>query len=427
MKKPIILIAGRSGAGKSELAKLIAEEYGLKQVQSYTTRQPRKEELEKGLENSDHLFISDEEFDNLTDIVAQTTINGIRYCTTKDILLQSDLYVIDPNGIKYLREHIGREFHIVQFYIYADEEIRKQRHMQRGATASDFDAREAAESQQFVDYENNHGYDIIIYNNGDINDAKETFASYMKLVMRDRLKEIQKEKEKMAENTESEHEVEENLLKLDADSTSHVEEDKTLEDVGNTVPAESDKSSLKSNTDNILDDVESTASEESDEFSLDLDDEMFESQLEEGSELSTECENKGCKPGFLPSLVDADKPISHDECNVMDVVSTSNDLQNDGQPNYPEPECPQQSTHDDKPVCDTKTIDEFSLDDDTDDTITDNGNDECECMTRISDDETVTVNDNEDISDNLSGSLTIDSNDNIDDDNDDNDIDVILV
>ena len=404
MKKPIILIVGRSGAGKSELARLIAKEYGLKQVQSYTTRQPRTEELEKGLENSDHLFISDKEFDNLTDIAAQTTINGVRYCTTKDILRQSDLYVIDPKGVKYLRENIGREFHIVQFYIYADEEIRKQRHMQRGATASDFDAREASEAQQFEDYENNHGYDIIIYNNGDINDAKETFASYMKLVMRDRLKEIQEEKEKMAENTEPEQEEGEKLLNLDADNFSHIEEDKTLEDAGNTVPAESDKVSLKSDTD----DVENTVSEEPDEFSLDLDDEMPEDQLEEKAEHCSE---------LSPNLEETDKQSRKAKCNVMDDVSTSNDPQTDGQPNCPEPEYLQQPIPDDKPDCDIQFIDEFSLDDDDTESTSINDDNEGEASNA---------------SDTFPESLTIhnNDNDNNDDDNDDyddNDIDVILV
>ena len=44
MKKTIIAITGRTAAGKSVVAKKMAERLGLKVLQSYTTRQPRPAE-----------------------------------------------------------------------------------------------------------------------------------------------------------------------------------------------------------------------------------------------------------------------------------------------------------------------------------------------------------------------------------------------
>lgn len=184
--KTLITVAGRVSAGKSEIAKRVAKEMGLNIVQSYTTRKPRPEELKNGLKNSDHIFISDEEFDKLTDIAAKTEINGVRYCTTMDILDKSDIYVIDPQGIEDLKRTVGDKLHIVQFYIYTYEDIRCQRYVNRGESEDAFNARNAAEKGQFSDYENKHGYDIVIYNNGNIDDAVSLMKQYLEIILEDR-------------------------------------------------------------------------------------------------------------------------------------------------------------------------------------------------------------------------------------------------
>lgn len=193
MKKTIIAITGRTAAGKSVVAKKMAERLGLKVLQSYTTRQPRPDEL-ADMEHSDHIFISNEEYNKLQDIAAETEINGCRYCTTVEVLNQCDFYVIDPDGIDYLKKEHGKEFHIVQFYIYANDEIRKERFLQRGNAESDFESRNDDESKQFNAYEQNHKYDIIIYNNRDIDYALNMMEPYIKIILEDRLKEIEAKK-----------------------------------------------------------------------------------------------------------------------------------------------------------------------------------------------------------------------------------------
>lgn len=183
MKQLLITVAGRNSAGKSLIAKKVAEALGLNVVKSYATRKPRPEELQKGLENCDHIFISDEEYDKLENITAETEINGARYCTTQDILDKSDIYVIDPKGIKDLKERCGNRYKILQFYIYADADKRAARFVARGETKAKFEAREQSEDEQFCDYENNHGWDIIIYNNWDIDTAVKTMLGYVRPIM----------------------------------------------------------------------------------------------------------------------------------------------------------------------------------------------------------------------------------------------------
>lgn len=211
MKQILITVAGRNGAGKSLIAKKVAEALGLNVVKSYATRKPRPEELEKGLENCDHIFVSDEEYDKLENITAETEINGARYCTTQEILDNNDIYVIDPKGIKDLKERCGSRYKILQFYIYADADKRAARFVARGETKAKFETREQSEDEQFCDYENNHGWDIIIYNNWDIDTAVKTMLGYVRPIMTPvieaRQKQAEEEFEKMM-NPPAEEKVE---------------------------------------------------------------------------------------------------------------------------------------------------------------------------------------------------------------------------
>ena len=97
--KNLYLIIGPSGSGKTELAKRLTEDCSMNSVESYTTRPPRYPS-EEG-----HIFITDEEFDQLGEMCAYTEYNGYRYGVTKDILDVSDVYVIDPAGAIYLANH----------------------------------------------------------------------------------------------------------------------------------------------------------------------------------------------------------------------------------------------------------------------------------------------------------------------------------
>lgn len=107
------LFVGPSASGKTTVANALESLKGyfpmvdgsfghvnlFKQVRSYTTRPPR-------YENEDgHVFITDEEFDKLTNIVAYTTYNGYKYCTTKEQLDEVNIYVVDVDGVHTLLEN----------------------------------------------------------------------------------------------------------------------------------------------------------------------------------------------------------------------------------------------------------------------------------------------------------------------------------
>ena len=96
MNNPLFLFCGRSASGKTTVADKLSSVYGYRQVESYTTRKPRF------CGEIGHVFISDEEFDNLGDLAAYTEYNGHRYGTTWEQLDKCSIYVIDVPGIESL-------------------------------------------------------------------------------------------------------------------------------------------------------------------------------------------------------------------------------------------------------------------------------------------------------------------------------------
>lgn len=164
---------------------------------------------------------------------AETEINGARYCTTQEVLDNSDIYVIDPKGIKDLKERCGSRYKILQFYIYADADKRAARFVARGETKAKFEAREQSEDEQFCNYENNHGWDIIIYNNWDIDTAVKTMLGYVRPIMTPvieaRQKQAEEEFEKMM-NPPAEEKVEDAPADEQAGMKEQQEEEPKAED-----------------------------------------------------------------------------------------------------------------------------------------------------------------------------------------------------
>lgn len=97
-------IVGPSGSGKTTIVNGMENLYGYKTVRSYTNRPPRHDD------DTDHSYISQSVFGGWEDIekvfkniVAWVDYNGYQYFVTEDQLNESDLYVIDPEGLKTLK------------------------------------------------------------------------------------------------------------------------------------------------------------------------------------------------------------------------------------------------------------------------------------------------------------------------------------
>lgn len=125
--KPLFLFVGESGSGKTTIAD-IAENKGYSVVSSYTTREPRVPN-EHG-----HIFITEEEFSALKNIVAYTFYNGYHYCTTQEQLDRSDIYVVDPDGVETLLNNYHTKRNITILYFGATVANRILRMQARGDT-----------------------------------------------------------------------------------------------------------------------------------------------------------------------------------------------------------------------------------------------------------------------------------------------------
>ena len=164
MKKLICLI-GETARGKDTVARYLQKHYNMKAVVSHTTR-PKRESETDGVE---HYFIDNftasQMLATMDDIAAYTKIGNYRYFSTIEEVMHSDIYIIDPNGLKNL--YLGNNaIKIIPIYITCNIDVAYKRAVKRGDDIEAFEARVIAESKQFADYKD---YAYKIENNDDLN------------------------------------------------------------------------------------------------------------------------------------------------------------------------------------------------------------------------------------------------------------------
>lgn len=158
----LLLVIGKSACGKDFLVNRLCERTGLKQVISYTTRERRVSEGET------HIFASEEDYERMrTDgkIAAFTQIGQYKYWATIDQLYDADVYIIDYEGYKKLRELDLPNLRLVSVFINVPDEIREQRALElRKDDRAKFRARSFAERDQFREMLKNADFDYSISN-----------------------------------------------------------------------------------------------------------------------------------------------------------------------------------------------------------------------------------------------------------------------
>jgi len=156
--KTCILIVGESSSGKDSLANMLKHD-GYKILKSYTTRPPRKNGVDT------HIFIKPEEVEKYKkDIIAFTKIGDYSYFATKTQLLDSDIYIIDPNGVKYLKEKCNG-IRFITIFINVSEKERFNRALNiRKDNIDDIKKRFKAEKKQFDEFKLNADFDYSICN-----------------------------------------------------------------------------------------------------------------------------------------------------------------------------------------------------------------------------------------------------------------------
>lgn len=185
--KNLILVIGRSGAGKDTIVRaateVLKDSHKIVSVPSYTDRPIRSTETE-GVE---HTFLTKTQFDELLEretIFAYTKIGetGYRYCSTIEMLERLDgdtiFYIIDPNGYYYCSKFKDK-FNMRVVYVKADGTIREHRANKRNGDSSTWQKRSADEDEQFTRFEELAPWDACIFNDGDLSVSVERFVQAM--------------------------------------------------------------------------------------------------------------------------------------------------------------------------------------------------------------------------------------------------------
>ena len=166
------LICGKSGSGKDSIVSEMCLEFGYTALKSYTTRPRRLNE-----ENT-HTFIDDKQYDKLNNIVAETIFNGYRYCATQEQLDKADFYIIDKEGIEFLKENYKGQKSFKVIYIDCSVANRSKNMKKRGDTDEDIKQRIIHDEQAFVGIKEH--IDYVIYNNSDIDAAIYKLYKYVR-------------------------------------------------------------------------------------------------------------------------------------------------------------------------------------------------------------------------------------------------------
>ena len=120
--KTKFLIVGESGSGKDTVCNKLELLYNYKVLKSYTTRKKRENE------GNAHIFISEEEVEQYrSDMIAYTFFDENHYFATKQQFDDCHLYIIDPDGVQFMKEKLSDEYDIKIIYIKVLEHDRINR------------------------------------------------------------------------------------------------------------------------------------------------------------------------------------------------------------------------------------------------------------------------------------------------------------
>lgn len=184
MSKPLFCILGASASGKSTLVQKLEIELNMKQIASYTMRPPRYEG------EAGHTFVTEEEFQSLSDIVAYNYYLDNHYGVTSQQIDDEahDLYVVDQTGLNELKEKYKGDRKIYSVYIDClplnryDRLFDRYFKMYQNSLVATNRAMERIKQDE-IEFENcNLVVDYVITNNDNIETAYDELKNYIQAI-----------------------------------------------------------------------------------------------------------------------------------------------------------------------------------------------------------------------------------------------------
>lgn len=171
----IYVLFGPSGCGKNTIAEMIKEEFQCKKFVTDTTRKPREGEIN----HKDYNFVTKEEFlkgIEQSDYVEYTNYSGNFYGSRKasyeELLNQGEniLLIMDIKGVLKLKELFPEKTKSV--FIKSSFESLRERMINRGDSLESVNQR-LKHLESTGEFDNEKYADIVIFNDGDLEFAKQ--------------------------------------------------------------------------------------------------------------------------------------------------------------------------------------------------------------------------------------------------------------
>jgi len=123
----MLVILGESASGKSTVQDILCERYGFKKLITYTTREPRKGEID----GIDYHFVSEDRFEELLDsgfFCESAKYNGWNYGTATEDCMNNRVAVLTPHGFRQIKNVVAT----TSFYINVPRRDRLIKILNRG-------------------------------------------------------------------------------------------------------------------------------------------------------------------------------------------------------------------------------------------------------------------------------------------------------
>lgn len=170
----MIVILGKTASGKTTIVNKLVNEYGYKQIVTYTTRPMRQGEIQ----DKTYHYISNDEFSKkieegfFAEYTLYHTVFGDWYCGTPLDDLQNaeknSVVIVTPGGYRDIIESIG--YKPFSFYIDSDEATIRFRLAKRGDNYKEIERRIAHDNKDFKGVEYLADRIIMNYSERNIND-----------------------------------------------------------------------------------------------------------------------------------------------------------------------------------------------------------------------------------------------------------------
>lgn len=125
----MLILVGASASGKSDISKILIDDYGYKKMVTTTSRNPRPGEVN----GVDYHFISKKVFENRIKkdrFLEWVNYNDNYYGTPKKGATIDKILIVEPDGANHIYKHEIKDTVII--YLETDEDTRKTRMLDRG-------------------------------------------------------------------------------------------------------------------------------------------------------------------------------------------------------------------------------------------------------------------------------------------------------